>query len=38
MDKIVICKQCGRPEYWGRDAVVIGKVHLQKLLSSKLAG
>nr|DAS30289.1 MAG TPA: hypothetical protein [Caudoviricetes sp.] len=22
----------------GRDAVVIGKVHLQKLLSSKLAG
>lgn len=38
MDKIVICKQCGKPEYWGGNEMAVGKMYLQELLQSKLAG
>ena len=36
MERIVICKSCGRPEYWGADEMVGRNLHVQRLLPGSL--
>ena len=38
MEKIVICKSCGRPEYWGADEMALREMHVQGLLQSRMGG